>query len=105
MSRGRWALHRPGRVLISVSGVRQRGNRTLDNPFLTLGLEWCRVCKSEMDCDTEASHRAGVYVFKRWCRRCGTVLKYGSYAAPLVSDQRLPAMAFSWVTTPEKDRR
>ena len=77
----------------------------MGNPFLTLGLEWCRVCRGEMDTDTDASHRAGVYVFSRRCRRCGTVLKYGTYAAPLVSGQALPPMALEWVTKPGADRR
>jgi len=104
--RGRWAtISRPGRSLISTPGTVQRGNRTLGNPFLTLGLEWCRTCKSEMDCDTQASHRDGMYVFKRWCRRCGTIVKYGMFAAPIISDRNLPAMALEWVTKPEQDRR
>ena len=106
MSRGRWGYHRPKtRRLISVPGGEHRGNRTLGNPFLTLGLEWCETCRGEMDTDTEASHKNGVYVFKRTCRRCGRVLKSGVYAAPLVSDQKLPAMAVEWVTRPGVDRR
>ena len=103
--KGRWAYRPTTRRLYSIPGGAQRGNRTLGNPFLTTGLEWCHVCKAEMDCDTEASHRDSVYVFKRWCRRCGTVLKWGTYAVPLMSPSPLPAMALEWVTTPERDRR
>jgi hypothetical protein len=77
----------------------------MGNPFLTLGLEWCARCKQEMDCDTEASHRNGMYVFKRWCRRCGLVVKSGVYRAQIVSDTNLVPMALEWVNKPEKDRR
>lgn len=106
MARGRWQLKLPpSRALWSVPGIAQRGNRTLGNPFESLGLEWCHICKGEEDTDTTASHRAGVYVFKRWCRRCGTVLKAGSYGAPLLCDRALPAMAMEWATRPEQDRR
>jgi hypothetical protein len=103
--KGRWGYRPTTRRLYSISGAIQRGNRTLGNPFLTLGMEWCGTCKSEMDCDTEASHRNNVYVFKRWCRRCGNVVKWGSYTAPILSGTQLPAMAFEWCTKPEQDRR
>ena len=105
MAKGRWGWKPTTRRLISIAGSNQRGNRGEGNPFLTLGMEWCRVCKSEMDCDTQASHRSGIYVFKRWCLRCGTVLKWGTYAAPMITDKPIPAMAFEWVTKPEQDRR
>ncbi len=75
------------------------------NPFVSLGLEWCSRCKMEVDTDTEAAHRHGIYTFRRWCLRCGLVIKYGAYQAPLVSDRPLPAAALEWVTRPGQDRR
>lgn len=75
------------------------------NPFESLGLDWCRTCQCEMDTDTQATHRNGLYVYKRTCRRCGTVVKYGAYQAPLVSDTPIPAVALDWTTRPEQDRR
>lgn len=82
------------------------GHRVLGNPFTTFGLEWCSRCKGEVDTNTEASHRGTVYVFKRWCQRCGKVLKWGLWNnVPLISDTPVPAAAMEWVTKPEQDRR
>ena len=103
--KGRWAYRPTTRRLHSIAGATQRGNRTMGNPFATAGLEWCHVCKSEMDCDTEASHKNSMYVFRRWCRRCGTVLKWGTLNVPLMSPGPLPAVNLEWVTRPEQDRR
>ena len=75
------------------------------NPFVSLGDEWCSRCKMIVDTDTEASHRCGLYTYKRWCLRCGKVLKYGVYGAPLVSDVNLGPKVVAFVTSPEKDRR
>lgn len=82
------------------------------SPFSSLGLEWCHVCRSEQDCDTQAHHQGNVYAYKRWCKRCGTPLKVGVYDnVPLIGDGKTmphslaqPA-ALEWVTTPEQDRR
>lgn len=75
------------------------------NPFSTLGIDWCRTCRSEVDTNTEASHRRGMYIYKRWCRACGQVLAYGTYHAPLLTDAPLQAAALEWVTRPGRDRR
>lgn len=75
------------------------------NPFNSLGMEWCLRCRSEVDCDTSAQHRGSLYVYKRWCLRCGWVIKYGAYQTPLINDHPLAASAVQWVTSPEKDRR
>ena len=74
------------------------------NPFSSLGMDWCRTC-GEIDTNTTASHRRGVYVYKRTCCRCGLVLKYGAMRAPLLSTTPLPVAALEWVTTPDQDRR
>jgi len=82
----------------------QRVGQHGGNPFVSMGVDWCKTC-GETDTDTQASHRAGVYVYKRSCRRCGRVVKWGTMRAPLLSVQPLPAAAFEWVKKPERDRR
>lgn len=82
------------------------GHRVLGNPFSSLGIDWCPRCESEVDTDTVASHRGTVYVFKRTCRRCGTVIKCGVWQnVPLLADRPLPPAALEWITTPGQDRR
>jgi len=44
-------------------------------------------------------------VYKRWCLRCGWVVKYGAYQTELITDRPMPEAALQWVTSPEKDRR
>ena len=82
----------------------QRVGQHGGNPFVSLGVDWCKIC-GETDTNTEASHRNGIYVYKRSCRRCGRVIKHGLMRAPLLSERPLPAAAFQWVTEPGKDRR
>ena len=81
------------------------GTRIMGNPFGTLGVDYCPACKAEVDADTQAHHRNALYTFKRWCPRCGRVLAFGAYRAPIMSDRPLPPLALRWVTNPELDRR
>lgn len=82
------------------------GHRVLGNPFTTFGLEWCDRCGGEVDTDTHAEHRDTLYVFKRWCLRCGKVLKCGVWEnVPLLHATPNVIAAFEWVTKPEQDRR
>lgn len=81
------------------------GHRVPQNPFASLGTQWCQWCKGETEVDTDASHRRGTYVFSQRCLRCGRVTNWGVYQAPLLSDRALPAAAVEWVTTPGRDRR
>ena len=76
-------------------------------PWASLALDWCKWCQQEVDTDTEARHKGDLYLYKRWCRRCGHVVKYGAVRAPLVGGARqgVPALAVNWMTHPEKDRR
>jgi hypothetical protein len=77
----------------------------ISNPFTSFGLEWCPRCKTEVDCDTQAVHQGTTYAYKRWCLRCGKVIKRGVYdCVPLVGGP-LPAAALEWTTTPGQDRR
>lgn len=83
-----------------------RFRKGIASPFTSFGLEWCPRCKMEVDCDTQAAHRGTVYVYKRWCLRCGLVIKRGVYNnVPLLTNQPLPAAALEWTTTPGQDRR
>lgn len=77
------------------------------NPFGSLFEKWCPRCRMVVDSDTDASHRAGVYVYKTTCTRCGKVIERGAYASPLVStaDQTLPTIVFEWLGAPGRDRR
>lgn len=109
------------RALISIPGAASAGNRELKNvfgaqgggnPFSSLTLDWCPRC-GETETDTHASHRGTTYVYKRWCQRCGRVLKWGVYHnVPLMhaptDDRSLLATqlrAVEFVTTAEQDRR
>ena len=81
----------------------RRGN---GQPFEAFGLEWCERCRQAVDTETQAAHRGTVYVWKRWCRRCGKVISYGKYDnCPIVSDSDLQACAIEWVAEPGEDRR
>ena len=76
------------------------------SPFTSLGLEWCPRCQMEVDCDTQAHCAGSTYAYKRWCTRCGRVIKMGVYDnVTLVGGGTLPAAALEWVTTPGQDRR
>lgn len=76
------------------------------NTFATFGAEWCPRCKMEVDCDTQAEHHGTTYGFKRWCLRCGKVVKFGVYNhVPLISGATLPPVAIEWATEPGQDRR
>lgn len=83
-----------------------RFRKGIGNPFSSFGLEWCPRCRMEVDCDTQAAHEGTTYAFKRWCLRCGKVIKRGVYdCVPLVQGQGLPAAALEWTTEPGQDRR
>lgn len=72
------------------------------NPFTSFGDgEWCDRCRLVVDTETQAHHRNGIYTYKRWCLRCGKIVKHGSYAAPIVADQALPPAAVAFATKSE----
>lgn len=67
---------------------------------------WCPTCKDETDFEENVHHAGVTYSFKRWCRRCGTVLARGIYHnVPILSAVPLPAGTVEWTTTPGPDRR
>ena len=78
---------------------------TSGNPFSSFGLEWCPRCKMEVDCDTQAHHQGTTYAYKRWCLRCGRVVRRGVYDRVVLLGRPLPAAALEWSTAPGQDRR
>lgn len=83
-----------------------RFRKGLSNPFSSFGLEWCPRCKMEVDCDTAAMHHGTTYGYRRWCLRCGFVIKRGVYDnVVILSGQPLPAAVLEWSLTSGKDRR
>jgi hypothetical protein len=84
---------------------RYRLGHSSATPFSSFGLEWCPRCRMEVDCDTQAHHQGTTYVYKRWCLRCGRVIKRGVYDnVVMLSGQPLPAAALEWSTSPGQDR-
>lgn len=81
-----------------------RFRKGISNPFTSFGLEWCPRCKTEVDCDTQAIHSGTIYAFKRWCLRCGKVIKSGLYDTVPLIGQPLPQAALEWSIKPEQDR-
>lgn len=75
------------------------------NPFGSLALDWCDRCQMEIDTDTEAHYRGGIYSYRRWCCRCGKVLKFGAYQVPLIHSDGMRPAQLQWLTKPEQDRR
>lgn len=67
------------------------------NPFANMGSEWCQQCKMVVDASQEANHRKGIYTFKVTCDRCGAVVKWGAYPAPLVNTEKVAPAAVEWV--------
>src|SRR5262245_14296917 len=71
------------------------------NTFGTFGEEWCPKCKMVVDCDTEAQHRGSTYVYKRWCLRCGFVVKNGVMCnVPILGGEALPPAVREWIASP-----
>lgn len=105
-----------GRVAWNHVGSRIMGNpfqsdgRGRSSPFGELFEKWCPRCKMVVDSDTNASHRAGMYFYKTTCNRCGKVIEYGAYAAPIIQETPVhaftfPRLVFEWVNEKGRDRR
>ena len=91
--------------MANLNDFASRFRKGLSSPFTTFGLEWCPHCRMEVDTETEAAHRGTTYVYKRWCKRCGTVIKRGIYDHVPLLGRPLPAAALEWTTAPGQDRR
>lgn len=75
------------------------------SPFTSLGLEWCPRCKTEVDTETQTHHHDRTYGYKRWCRRCGYVVKYGVFDNVPILSRPTPPDALAWVKAEGEDRR
>lgn len=91
--------------MANLNDFASRFRKGIASPFTSFGLEWCRRCRMEVDCDTQAAHRGTTYVFKRWCLRCGLVVKSGVFDNVPLLGRPLPAAALEWTTAPGQDRR
>lgn len=92
--------------MANLNDFASRFRKGIGNPFSSFGLEWCPRCRTEVDCDTQAIHSGTTYGFKRWCLRCGKVIKFGVYDnVVLLSGRPLPPAALEWSTKPGQDRR
>ena len=79
--------------------------RVMGNPFGTMDYSWCARCRMEVDTDNEVSDRAGRYVFRTNCRRCGGVIAFGAFEPPLVGGTSRMLSMREWCYTPTRDRR
>lgn len=91
---------------IEIMDFKRRFQRGIgSSPFESFGLEWCSRCRMEVDCDTQAHHQGTTYVYKRWCLRCGKIIKKGVYDNVTLIGEPIPQVALEWISTPELDRR
>lgn len=82
-----------------------QSSTSTSNPFVSLGSDWCPCCKQETECDTAAEHCGTTFTYKRWCLKCGKVIKAGIMDnVKIMSNRCLPRAALEWTFTPGKDR-
>lgn len=91
--------------MANLNDFASRFRKGIGNPFTSFGLEWCPRCRMEVDCDTQAIHSGTTYGFKRWCLRCGRVVKAGLYDNVVLLGSPMPQAALAWSTEPGQDRR
>ena len=78
--------------------------RVMGNPFGTTDYAWCRHCRMEVDTNNEVGNRAGRYVFRQYCQRCGQVLAFGAFeVAHVGGPSRMLAMR-EWCCAPTRAR-
>lgn len=67
------------------------------SPFTPMARAWCIPCRQDVDVVAEAQHRGTTYLFKRICKRCGTVLQHGVFQnVPLIHAEPLSADVVRW---------
>ncbi len=86
------------------------GHRIKRNPFdpiNTIGLEWCRFCKIDVDVQVEAANADGVDVYRKRCKRCGNVIQHGIGRRHISGDnlKPLPLKAIKFIRQKGIDRR
>lgn len=78
-----------------------------DPQYIIQHLEWCRVCKMDVDVDIEAANAGGLDVYRKCCRRCGNVVQHGIGQREVSGDtfKQLPRQAMEFIQKKGKDRR
>jgi hypothetical protein len=84
-------------------------NRLYRNPFHSVypieHLEWCHVCKMDVDTDVETANADGVDVYRKRCKRCGGIIQWGIGRRHITKAEPLPAKAYEFVSRTGRDRR
>lgn len=79
------------------------------NPFdpvqVIRHLEYCKVCNMDVDKQVEAAWADGVYVYRKRCGRCGSIMQWGIAKDVLKGQKPLPLKAVSFIRETGKDRR
>ncbi len=86
-----------------------RAKKLIRNPFDPLypivDLEWCRICKVDVDVQIEAANADGVDVYRKCCKRCGNVIQHGIGRRHINEVKPLPLKAIKFIQQKGKDRR
>jgi hypothetical protein len=87
-----------------------RSKKLIRNPFdpiNTIGLEWCRFCKMDVDVQVEAANADGVDVYRKRCKRCGNVIQHGIGKRHIdgTNLKPLPLKAIKFIRQKGTDRR
>jgi len=87
------------------------GNRLVRNPFDPVypveHLEYCKICKMDVDVTVEAGEIDLVDVYRKRCKRCGEAVQYGIGRRHIdgSSLKPLPPQVLRFVNETGKDRR
>jgi len=70
-------------------------------------LEYCRICKIDVDVDVEAANGGGFDVYRKLCRRCGYVMQYGIGQRYVTADnvQPISQRVLDFIRYTGRDRR
>lgn len=83
-----------------------RFRKGISSPFTSDGnRRYCLTCKMDVDCELAAAHRGTTFVFRRRCRRCGTVIERGVNDNVVLVTGQWNAAAVAWTHAPGEDRR
>lgn len=82
--------------------------RKLDiNPIEDISaMEYCTTCQDEIDTQTEQGKWGKVWVYRKRCLRCGSVIQWGVAKVCLQSkDPLMMKSVASWIRATGQDRR
>lgn len=85
------------------------GNRLPRNPFDPLyseeKLEWCTICKMDVDVQVETANANGTDVYRKRCKRCGQVMQWGIGQRHLTGEKSISKEAIRFIQESGQDRR